>query len=129
VGARGRVVIEDVEAGALESFEEGFRSRVCGAERQCDCGRVFYNPDHTWTWDEGEIEKLAANLNATALGWAVETIEFEGRYFVRDCDCWKARATKIIQWLRAHDTEIAAFFGEEKKRKLAEAARAPEVTP
>lgn len=116
------------EAVKLKSFIQAFRESSAGCRRDCDCGRVFFNPDlSAWTWDEGELDALEADTNATGLPYAVETVAFEGSQYVIDCECWKPRAKKIIAWLIAHDTEIAAFLTSEKARKTAEAERAPVV--
>jgi len=112
---------------AMVSFEKGFSSRSAGAVRECKCGRVFYNPGGNWDFEDGEIERLAKDPNATALEWAVESIILENIEYALDCDCWRERAIKVINWLLAHDDSIAEFLSLERERKQAEASRAPVV--
>lgn len=114
--------------GSFESFEQAFRGRVAGCVRDCECGKTYWDAYNTgYSWDEGERERLEANHQGTALNYAVETIEFEGRVYVLDCDCWHQRAIRLIAFLRSHDTEIAEFLTEEKKRKTLEAERSSVV--
>ena len=101
----------------MESFERAFDSRVSGCRRDCACGREFYdNYNSGYDWDEGELEALAKNPNATPLGYAVSSIEFEGTSYVFDCDCWRPRARRIIHFLMNHNVEIADFLRNEQKR-------------
>jgi hypothetical protein len=118
---------KDDEAEALENFEAAFRDRGAGCVRQCDCGRIYYNPSGEWTWEPGELEKLEANPNATASVYAIGAIVFEGRWYADHCECWKERARKIVAFLKAHDEQIAEFLTLERKRKQAEADRAPVI--
>lgn len=111
----------------LESFERAFRGRTSGAVRVCACGKTFYNPDHSWTWEEGEIEALQ-KAGATSSNYAIGVIEFEGKEYADHCECWKDRARKLVGFLVSHDEAIAVFLSEEKKRKEAEARRSPTVS-
>ena len=110
----------------LKSFEQAFQDHSGSCRGDCECGRVFYNPDGGWTWEEGEIEALGKQ-GATSLPWSIGYVCFEGRRYVVDCECWHERARKIADWLSAHDEAIAAYLTEEKKRKQAEAQRSPTV--
>jgi len=112
---------------AWNSFERGFSTRTVGAMRFCPCGRIFYNPNGGWDWDEGELEALAANAEATAVEWACGEVRIDGAEYALDCTCWHARGRQILGWLLNHDEEIAAFLTLEKKRKQGEAARSPVV--
>lgn len=114
------------EAGRLESFEEAFHDRCGGCRATCACGQEFYNADNGWTWEAGELEKLA-DSRAKSLPHAVGYITFEGTTYVVDCECWKARAKIISKFISGHDTQIADYLKAEKKRKVAEAERAPVV--
>lgn len=111
----------------LDNFIEAFGSRGSGCIRECACGRVFYNSDGGWDWEEGELEKLLADPTATNLDYSVSTVLFEGKEFVPDCLCWRPRAHRVIKFLQAHDQEIAAFLAAEKKRLTRIAERAPVV--
>lgn len=112
----------------MESFTDAFDSRVSGCRRECACGREYWdNYNSGYDWDEGELERLAANPNATPLGYAVSSIEFEGTSYVWDCPCWKPRAKRIVAFLLNHDNEIAAFLTAERKRRQQEATASPTV--
>jgi len=112
----------------LQTFVEAFKENGAGAVRDCQCGKTFYNPDTTgWDWEPGELEKLEANSNATGIEWAVSYVIFEGRHYVLDCECWRARARELIKWITRHDRQIADFLTAEKKRKTDEAERSPVV--
>lgn len=109
----------------LESFAESFRSDG-GCRRTCECGRVFYNPGGGWTWETGELEELEL-IKATAIDHTVTTVEFEGKEFVIDCDCWHLRAKQIMGFIDSHAHSIVKYLVNEKKRKQAEADRSPVV--
>jgi hypothetical protein len=114
--------------GSWESFEEAFRGRVSGCVRDCECGRTFWDGYNSgYSWEAGEVERLEADPKATRLGYGVEIIEFEGRSYVSDCDCWHQRAIRIIAFLRGHDEAIADFLTAEKERKMRAADRSPTV--
>ncbi len=116
-----------MQAPAVQNFVDAFDDSTGGCVRDCACGRVFYNPDDTWSWEAGELEKLRADAKATPLDYSVSTFTFEGTAYVIDCDCWHDRALRVIAWLQNNDQAIAAFLNAEKKRKQAEADRAPAV--
>ena len=110
----------------LESFARAFRSGCGGCRRTCECGREFYDPHNNWSWEEGELEGLERR-NATVLDYSVGTVEFEGKEFVEDCDCWHERATKIIGFIDNQSHAIADYLTNEKKRKQAIADFSPVV--
>jgi hypothetical protein len=111
----------------LENFERAFETHSGGCRRECECGRVFYNPNGGRDWEDGELEKLAGDGNAQPVEWSVETISFEGKEYVSDCNCWHARANVIIGFLNSHAGSIAKYLSLEKKRKQAIAGAAPVV--
>ncbi len=111
----------------LESFIEAFRDRVASSRATCHCGRMFYNPDNGWDWEEGELERLADDASVTALNWAVSYISFEGRTFIVDCDCWHERAKRLMAFISGHDEKIADFLTAERRRRQDEANRSPTV--
>lgn len=110
----------------LENFERAFSTNSGGCRRTCNCGREFYNPDNSWSWEEGEIEGLEKK-GATPVEWTVGEIEIEGKQYVPDCNCWVKRAMKIIAWMDSHNQEIALYLTFEKERKQREADRSPVV--
>lgn len=115
------------EAELIEVFEDAFSTHSNGCVRECACGKIYYNPDGGWDWEEGEIERLEKNPNATALDYAPGGVEFEGREVCNACTCWHDRAKKIISFLCGHDTPIAAFLNERRTRTVAKANRVPVV--
>jgi len=94
------------EAGDLELFERAFHTSSAGCVRTCKCGRVFYNPDNTWDWEEGELERLEADPNAEPRDWSIGTLILDGEEYCCDCDCWRDRARKAVDWLDRHDWAI-----------------------
>lgn len=111
----------------LENFEEAFRDRMTGAVRECECGRVFYNSDGGWDFEEGELESLEKNSNATDLDYSVGTLTFDGTPYCLDCSCWQSKAQKFILWLNGHRSEIAEYFKLEKSRHQGEADSTPVI--
>lgn len=118
---------DDVTQEQLTNFERAFTTNSGGCRRTCECGREFYNPDHTWTWEPGELDALADDPNANAVDYTVGEVVFEGKEYANPCDCWHPRARKIIVWLYYHGEGIAQFLSLEKKRLLDEAKAAPVV--
>jgi len=96
--------------------------------RQCACGKIYYNPDPAWSWEEGELAALEQNPNAYGRDYAIGEVIFEGKVYADACDCWHARALRVIAFLHEHAEAIAEYLSEEKARKLREANRAPVVT-
>lgn len=114
----------------LQNFERSFASLTCGCVRTCQCGRVFYDDcNEGYTWDDGEFEALVNDPKATGLDYAVETIQFDGREYVSDCDCWRKRAETIINFLLGHKAGIAKFLSLEKQRLRDLADLSPTVEP
>ena len=105
----------------LENFEKSFTDPCGGFRRTCKCGKIYYNPDQSWTIEEGELEELQANPDAFAVDYTVGTVEFEGNIFANPCNCWHPRAMQIIRFIDGHKEGIAKFLTLEKKR-LQEAA-------
>lgn len=118
---------EKIDPDKLENFERAFSAGTGGCRRTCDCGREFYNGDGGWTWDEGELEALAKNANATPLPYTVGDISFEGKEYVNACDCWHKRAAMIMGFLDGHSHKIADYLSLEKKRLQRIAENAPTV--
>ena len=120
-------MLDKINPKVFESFERAFMSSGGGCVRACRCGRIFYNPDGGWTWEDGELESLNRNEKATAVGHTVQCIDFEENEYALDCDCWHELAARYIRWLRVHDEQVAEFLTLEKARKQAEADRSPVV--
>lgn len=108
------------EQKRIQIFEEAFS---CGAGHscfECNCGRVFYNSNGGWDWEEGHLEELEKS-DAMDLDYAVEDIKFEGKFYCKDCTCWHKRALKIYGFLVSHNWQIVALFKLVKKQKNKEA--------
>ena len=112
----------------LDSFKKAFDPGGCSCQGTCNCGRIFYNDDENgWDREDGELERLRADKNATAVDYAVSMVIFEGREYAMNCNCWRARAKRIIEFIDSHAESIAKYLTIEKKRKQFEANRAPVV--
>lgn len=116
-----------MDSDKFENFERAFRDGVAGAVRTCHCGKCYYNPDGNWDFDDGEIERLEKDPNATPLEYACGDITIEGRAYVDGCDCWHNRAQEIIGFIDDHARKIAEYLTLEKRRKQALADEAPVV--
>lgn len=110
-----------------QRFERAFSDGGGGSVRQCVCGREFYNSNGGWDWNDGELELLRAKADATDLPWAVSGVYFEGQFFVADCDCWTARAARIVGWIRHHDHQIVTLLKLDKQAAIDAAQAKPVV--
>lgn len=106
---------------ALDNFDRAFsntRTNHC----VCNCGKVYWDCHNSgYDWCEGEVERLEADPNATAVQYAIGVIDVDGRWYANACDCWKTRATRIINWLEENREAVATFLRHEKARRVAEA--------
>lgn len=112
----------------LTNFEKAFSDHASGCLLQCNCGRVFYDTVNNYDWEEGELERLDADSNATGLPHSCGHIGFEGRRYCDGCNCWHDRALKIMEFLDAHDVQIAEWFKLERGRKKSEFEESPEIS-
>jgi hypothetical protein len=111
----------------IEAFENSFDLRVGTCRAKCNCGKIFYNPSFGADWEDGELDKLYEDQNATMLDYSVGFVRFEGVEYVMSCNCWHERAKKIMSFIDDHSHQIADYLNHEKKRKLAEANNMPTV--
>ena len=111
----------------LELFARAFSSGGCGCVRACHCGRIFYDGLNSYDWEEGELERLQANVNAECHDYSINTIYLAGNEYCMDCDCWHGQAETIMKWLDIYGCAVAKWLTLEKRRLTAEAARAPVV--
>ena len=112
----------------LNVFIKSFTSNSGGCRRTCFCQKEFYdNFNEGYTWDEGELESLLENKNATPLNYSVESVIINGREYVSDCDCWHKIAEAIVTFLDNNSYAVAAYLTNEKKRKRDEADNSPTV--
>ena len=110
----------------IETFENAFKTSRGSCQGVCECGKQFYNSDGGWSWEEGEIEDLEEE-NATNLDWSVGFVRFEGKEYCRDCNCWHRKAERLMSFIDSHSHQIANYLNSEKKRKLKEASRMPNI--
>lgn len=104
----------------IEILEEAFRDHTAGSRRECDCGKIFYNSNGGWDWEEGELEALEKSESATDLDYSVGTMTLEGKEYCLDCGCWHKRALVIFGFLMAHNFAIVALFRAVKRHELAQ---------
>lgn len=113
----------------FDTFEESFSDGVASCRATCKCGREFYNPDEgAWSWNDGELEALEANENATGLDYAPGYLTIEGVTYVNACDCWHTRAITIGAWILANRSDVAKFLNAEKDRLERKAGTMEAVT-
>lgn len=94
-------------------FEEIFSSNISGSVRTCACGRVSFNPDGGWDWEEGELEDLFAKAKSEpdryqASDYSVGTFDFGTGEIVIGCPC--GRALVVEQFLIAEAERIALYI-------------------
>ncbi len=113
-----------------ETFEDAFISPCGSCRTQCACGKEFYDIDVQCvvSWERGEYEALVANPDAIGIDHNVEFIEFEGQVFVSSCDCWHARADRLIAFIDGHASQIAKYLNAERQRKIHEAESVAAIT-
>lgn len=104
-----------------QNFEQAFDSGCGSCRGDCCCGKTFYNPDDHWDFEDGELDELEANQNATGVDHAIGFVIFEGRYYLNACDCWHERSKQIMDFIDAHAREISKYLNAEKARKISEA--------
>lgn len=107
------------------NFEVAFGG-TGGSVRICECGKTFYNSDGGWDWEDGELERLEKN-DAIDLDHAVGDLFFNGTMYVDACDCWHAKAERLMGWIDDNAHRIAHYLNSEKKREQAEADSMPVV--
>ena len=110
----------------VEIFEEAFGSDTAGSCRECDCGKVFYNSNGGWDWEDGELAGLNGS-DAVDLDYSVGTVIFESKEYCKDCTCWHKRALAIFDFLVTHNYKIASFFKHYKAQKQKEAEDIKEI--
>lgn len=126
------MTFSEIDKEKRESFMNAFDMHTGGCSGRCECGRLFFDDseDGGWDWNDGEREELQAKAKAgeaTALDYGVGYVQFEGRQYAWDCDCWHQRAAVLIGFIDGHAREIAEYLNAEKKRLQAIADRAPKV--
>lgn len=54
-----------------ELFERAFSAHASSCRRTCKCGKEFYDAVNSYSWEDGELERLEEDPKATALPYAV----------------------------------------------------------
>ena len=109
-----------------KTFYDAFKVPVGSCRGTCNCGKVYYNSNGGWDFDENEIEQLKL-MGATDLDYSIGFIEFEGLTYIYDCECWHERAVKIQSFIDGHSHQIAAYINGEAKAIYEAAKMAPTV--
>lgn len=106
---------------ALDNFDRAF-SHIRTGSFKCHCGKLYWDCHNGgYDWEDGDIERLKNDPNATAVEYAIDVIQIDDKEYANACTCWEKRASRIIEWLEAHRSEIVAYFRYEKERKVAAA--------
>ena len=101
----------------FENFIKAFGDGISSIRDTCACGKVYYESD--------EVDE--ETVGAIPLDGSVKTISFEGKTYVRDCECWKERAKLVMSFIDTHNHKIASYLNAEKKRMTEEADSLPTV--
>lgn len=110
-----------------DTFERAFSVGGSSASATCNCGRTFYNSDGGWDWEDGELEGLVEDKDATDIGYGVGLIEVQGRTYAVDCNCWHSVCSMVELFIDRHAHQIAEYLKLEKKRKIEEAEKSATV--
>ena len=112
----------------IDQFIRAFKTDGGFCRYTCNCGKTYYNSfDETITWDDGELEELEADPNASGVDFSLGIMDMEGKEFVDACDCWHKSAENVMQFMDTYAHQIARYLTSEKKRKQEEADRSPIV--
>jgi len=103
----------------FDNFKEAFMTGCSGSLRECECGKVYYNLNGNWDWEEGELEELEES-NAIILYYPVATLIINGTEYVTECDCWHEMAKKFIDLMERCKYGFVKYLQLEKKRKQEE---------
>lgn len=109
----------------FDNFTVAFDTHTGSCSAQCACGKQFYNSDGAWDFEEGELDKLQNDSDATDLLYSVSFVQFEGSLYVFDCTCWRDRAKRIMEFIDGHAFQIIEYLKLEKTRKAKEAEESP----
>ncbi len=111
----------------LENFREAFSPPFGTVRALCECGKTYFDTQYKGCFEPGEFEALMSNPNAVPLDCGIGYVNFEGKQYCWNCDCWHERAMKLIGWIDNHAYGIADYLSRERKRKFDEAEHSPIV--
>jgi hypothetical protein len=117
---RKRVRDDSFYAGKEPSdqFLEAFSTNGGGSIRECVCGRVYFNGDGGWTWEEGELESLRKKAEMlpdayVEVGYSVTTVDIGGAEYVEGCLC--GNATRVEEFIKHNARSIATYLNARAK--------------
>jgi hypothetical protein len=111
----------------LENFEDAFHAGTGGCLRSCNCGRIYYDAVSPCDWEEGEIERLDTNEEATGCEHSISDLRINGVEYVMSCDCWHKKAEELMSFIDKNAYQIAKYLNAEKTRKQRDAEHAPSI--
>lgn len=96
-----------------ELFERGFAENSSGCIRECECGRVTFNPSGGWTWEKGELEELFAKQDADpdkyrSVNHSVGSMTIDDKEYVLGCPCNAGRQTE--DFIIKHARQVAKYL-------------------
>lgn len=112
----------------MRNFIEAFELAGSSNSEICSCGKIYYDVSDMNDFEEGELESYENNPKAVACDHSIGLLVFEGKEYVQNCGCWKFRANQIMDFIDSHNSGIAAYLNNERKRKIAEAEAIPVVS-
>jgi len=111
----------------LDNFEQAFSSGTGGCSSTCPCGKKYFDDFNDYD-SEWEVEKKKLRLaKAVPLEHSVGGVIIDGVQYVDACECWHARAERIVMFLGKNGRAVAKFLTLEKERKRREAENSPVV--
>lgn len=112
-----------------ELFERAFSAGAASCRVDCPCGKIYWDETQTGVYEEGELAELESDLNAVAVDYSIQYVEFNGRQYSASCDCWVPVAKQIASFLIEHDSKVAKYLNGRKKKAVEDANGLPEVKP
>lgn len=108
-----------------EEFERAFSgSGSCRVE--CGfCGREEYNSNGGWDWEDGELEALEADPNATDVDYTPTYGYLNGKVYLHGCPCNQARRYEDFIWSHRHG--IADYLKARAELEMKDAERNKQV--
>ena len=96
-----------------------------GMIQHCQCGRVTFNPDTTWDWEEGEMDEYLDKAEKDPdryieTEYAPSTIMLDGKDFVIGCPC---NALAIFEGLFWNSRRLIAEYLKLKAEDIADRAK------
>jgi hypothetical protein len=111
----------------LDNFIVAFRGGISSCRMTCACGKEFFDIEGDWDWEDGELDELHADPNATPVNGSVSEIEINHNTYVTDCNCWHDKAEKMVNFMDSQAIRIRDYFAAEKRRLLRAAEECPVI--